>query len=153
MPFRLSSTVTILPKSYWEGRSFDDLLLEPPLRSGPYRVAEFTMGEKIVWERVQDYWATNHPSNRGAALPDTVIIDTIRDREALRIAFLAREVDTFQETTQERWVNGYDRQQPLIDAGVLHKQALESNGLRARPRLILLMSETLSFRIGGCAAP
>ena len=129
-PFRLSSSVTIVPESYWADRHFDDILLQPPLMSGPYKIRDFDMGTKIVWEKIADYWADDHPANAGAAWEDTVTYTTVRDREAMRIAFLARDIDQFVEGTMERWVNAYERQNPLINAGVMYKEALQLRGLR-----------------------
>ena len=128
-PFRLSSSVAIIPQAYWQDRSFSDILLEPPLGSGPYRVQSYDLGERLVYARVDDYWGKDHPANRGAALADTISYETIRDPEAQRIAFLARDLDSFGETTMERWVNAYERQTPLIEAGVMNKEAIASNGL------------------------
>ena len=34
----------VLPKHYWEGREFAATTLEPPLGSGPYKIAEFEPG-------------------------------------------------------------------------------------------------------------
>lgn len=128
-PFRLSSSVSIIPEHYWKDRSFSDVLLEPPLGSGPYRVESFEMGERLTYRRVDDYWGRNHPANVGSGASEVITYETIRDPEARRIAFLARDTDSFQETTMERWVNAYERQTPLIDAGVMNKEAIPSNGL------------------------
>ncbi len=128
-PFRLSSSIAIIPQHYWQDRSFSEVLLEPPLGSGPYRVADFELGESLTYEFVETYWGMDHPANAGAAFKDTISYETIRDPEARRIAFLARDTDRFQETTMERWVNAYERQTPLIDAGVMNKEAIATNGL------------------------
>ena len=46
----------ILPKHYWATRNFEKTTLDPPLGSGPYRIAEFEAGRYYVQERVDDYW-------------------------------------------------------------------------------------------------
>ena len=46
----------IIPEHYWRQRDRTRTTLEPPLGSGPYRVAEFRPGRYIRYERVPDYW-------------------------------------------------------------------------------------------------
>ena len=54
-----------LPKHYWEGRKFDATTLDPPLGSGPYRIAQVDPGHKIVYERVDDFWGKDLSVNVG----------------------------------------------------------------------------------------
>src|SRR5690606_38818616 len=55
----------ILPKHWWEGRKFEDVLLEPPLGSGPYKLGKFELGRSFTMVRVEDYWGQNLPINIG----------------------------------------------------------------------------------------
>ena len=70
--FRLASELTlsnfaslvfpIMAAHYWEDK---DPTLEPPLGSGPYRIAEVRQGRHIRFERVPDYWGRDIPVNKG----------------------------------------------------------------------------------------
>ena len=65
----------ILPKHYWETRDFTKTTLEPPLGSGPYRIADFEAGRQVTLERVDDYWGKDLPVNRGQYNFDRIRID------------------------------------------------------------------------------
>ena len=51
----------VLPKHYWASRDFEKTTLEPPLGSGPYKIASFEAGRFVVLERVEDYWGADLP--------------------------------------------------------------------------------------------
>ncbi|MBT8421412.1 MAG: ABC transporter substrate-binding protein, partial [Gammaproteobacteria bacterium] len=55
--------LSVLPKHYWEAkdRNFSRTTLEPPLGSGPYRIASFDAGRRVVFERVEGYWGADLP--------------------------------------------------------------------------------------------
>src|SRR5262249_54485592 len=62
----------VLPKHYWEAKGADgesrDLAkstLEIPLGSGPYKIKESLTSNRIVLERVKDYWAKDLPVSVG----------------------------------------------------------------------------------------
>ena len=57
--------LAILPKHWWETRNFENVLLEPPLGSGPYKVGKFDLGRFYTMERVPDYWGKDLPINIG----------------------------------------------------------------------------------------
>jgi microcin C transport system substrate-binding protein len=63
----------VLPKHYWEGtdangnkRDIAQGTLDPPLGSGPYRIASVVPGRTITYERVPDAWAANLNVNVGS---------------------------------------------------------------------------------------
>ena len=55
----------ILPEHWWRGRDFTKPLLEIPLGSGPYQIAEAVPNRRIVYNRVKDYWGRDLPVNQG----------------------------------------------------------------------------------------
>ena len=74
--FRLASELTlsnlfplswfpIMPAHYWEDKDPTRASLEPPLGSGPYRIAEVRQGRYIRYERVPEYWGRDIPVNKG----------------------------------------------------------------------------------------
>jgi microcin C transport system substrate-binding protein len=98
----------ILPEHAWRGREFDRTMLEPPLGSGPYRVARFEPGRTIVYERVPDYWGRDLPVNRGQYNFAEIRYDYYRDDGVALEAFKADAYDFRRETDPTKWATGYD---------------------------------------------
>ena len=98
----------ILPEHYWKDREFDRTTLEPPLGSGPYRVARFEPGRSIAYERVPDYWGRDLGVNRGQYNFDEIRYDYYRDDSVALEAFKAGAYDFRRETDPAKWATGYD---------------------------------------------
>ena len=98
----------ILPKHYWETRDFESTTLEPPLASGPYKVADFEAGRYIILERVKDYWGKDLPVNVGQSNFDTIRIDYFRDDTVIREALKGGAVDYREENQAKAWALDYD---------------------------------------------
>jgi len=111
----------ILPKHYWEaeGRDFEKTTLEPPLGSGPYRVADFEAGRHIVLERVEDYWGKDLAVNRGQDNFDRIRYDYYRDDTAIRLALKSGDIDFREENQAKAWALEYDV--PAVREGWLNK--------------------------------
>lgn len=112
------------PKHWWtaEGRDIAKTTLEPPLSSGPYRIAAVDAGRSIAYERVADYWAKDLPVNRGLNNFDQIRFDYYRDDEVLFEAFKSGAVDFRLEHRAQRWVTGYDF--PAMKDGRARKEAI-----------------------------
>ncbi|HZH27324.1 MAG TPA: extracellular solute-binding protein [Azospirillaceae bacterium] len=104
----LMGLMQILPKHWWEARDITQTTLEPPLGSGPYRVAAADPGRSIVYERVADYWGKDLPINRGMNNFDAVRYDFYRDDGIAQEAFKAGAVDFRRESDPAKWVTSYD---------------------------------------------
>jgi len=98
----------ILPRHYWRDRDFGATTLEPPLGSGPYRIAALEAGRFVTFARVADYWGRELPINRGRYNFDRFHIDFYRDETVLIEALKAGEVDVRQETSAKAWATAYD---------------------------------------------
>ena len=61
----LAATMPIFSAAYYSTRNFDETTLEPPLGSGPYRVARFEQGRFVEFERVAKWWGADLPVSRG----------------------------------------------------------------------------------------
>jgi len=112
--------LTILPKHWWEGRDFNQPLLEPPLGSGPYRVKTFETGRSITYERVADYWGKDVPAMRGRWNADTIRYEYFRDRDVATEAFKAGAFDLRLENSSKRWATAFDF--PALKAGMVTKE-------------------------------
>ena len=97
----------IFSKAYYSGHEFNRTSLEPPLGSGPYRVADLEAGRSITYERVADYWAADLPVNRGCWNFDTLRWDYYRDATVALEAFKSHEFDFRDENSSKDWATGY----------------------------------------------
>ena len=99
----LSAYMPVLSKSYWEKRSLDDKLTEPPVHSGPLRPGKFIKGQTIVYERIKDYWGASLPVNKGRYNFDAIRVDVYRDQHAAAEAFKAGLYDLRYEQDASQW--------------------------------------------------
>jgi microcin C transport system substrate-binding protein len=100
--------IPILPKHFFEGRDFTKPLVDPPVGSGPYRVASFELGRSVVFERRPDWWAANLPTAKGTNNFDRVRIEYFRDTTVAMEAFKAGQTDLRSENISKNWATAYD---------------------------------------------
>ncbi len=114
----------ILPKHYWETRDFSAPTLEPPLGSGPYKVAAFEAGRYIVLRRVEDYWGKDLAVNVGQNNFDELRYDYFRDESVVRQALKSGLIDFRLENQAKAWALDYDV--PPVRDGRLKKELVEN---------------------------
>ncbi len=116
----------ILPKHWYAERPFEETSLEPPLGSGPYRVAEVDAGRSITYERVKDWWAADLPVNRGRFNFDRIRFDYYRDGTVALEAFKAGEYDFRVENNSKLWATAYAgppfTQGLIVTENIAHEQ-------------------------------
>lgn len=112
----------VLPAHYWEGREFAATTLELPLGSGPYRVTEVEPGRRIVYRKVEDYWAEDVPVKRGRHNIERITYDYYRDGTVALQALKAGEYDLRQENVARNWATAYDTD--AVDNGLLRKEEI-----------------------------
>ncbi len=121
----------VLPKHWWEGREFDTTSLEPPLGSGPYRLARFEAGRYLVFERRDDYWGRGLPANVGLWNPERIHIQYFRDADVAVEAFKGGEYDFRPENNSKIWATQYDI--PAVKQGRIVKEEVpnqRTNGMQ-----------------------
>lgn len=114
----------ILPMHAMSREAFAKTSLEPPIGSGPYRVAEVVPGSRLVLKRNPDYWARSLPVKRGFDNFDEIRFDYYREQNALFEAFKAGLVDVYPEGDPSRWQTGYDF--PALTEGRVVKETFET---------------------------
>ncbi|MEM9030634.1 MAG: extracellular solute-binding protein, partial [Pseudomonadota bacterium] len=117
--------VAVLPifsKAYYATREFDQTTLDPPLGSGPYRIADHQQGSFVNYRRRDDYWAKDLPVNRGRWNFDEVRFEYYRDRTAELQALKAGVYDLREEFTSRDWATAYNI--PAVRDGVLKRLTL-----------------------------
>lgn len=112
----------VLPQHYWEERDFTRTGLEPPLGSGPYRIASVRPGRTVTYERVPDYWGADVPAHRGIYNFDRIVIDYYRDTGVALEAFKAGQFDFNQEVSARNWAVGYES--PALRDGRIIKEEI-----------------------------
>ena len=112
----------ILSKKYWEDK-FENVLLESPIGSGPYKVKNFKAGRTIEFERVDDYWGKNLPVNKGRFNFEKIVIEYFRDATVALEAFKSGDYDFRQENQAKRWANSYNF--TAIENGYVKKESVK----------------------------
>ncbi len=118
--------LSIFPKHYWDGTEGRDparTTLQAPLGSGPYRIVDVEGGRRIVYERVDDYWAQDLPVRKGHYNFDRVKFEYYRDSTVAFQAFTAGKIDFYVENSAKNWARGYDF--PAHDRGDVIKREVE----------------------------
>ncbi len=118
LPLILGS-IPVLPKHWFKGRDFSQPLREPPIGSGPYRIANFEMGRSITYERDPNWWAKDMPTGIGTNNFNTVRIEYFRDSTVALQAFKAGSIDVRAENISKNWATAYDF--PAVRNGLVIK--------------------------------
>ncbi len=86
--------VWILPRSVWEGMTYDEIMefedLAAGIGTGPYKLVEWSEGEYLILEANENYW-------RGKPPFDQVIYQEYATEDAMVEALLAGEVDIIDD--------------------------------------------------------
>lgn len=103
--------IPILPSHIYlqNGKNtFGENPLQIPVGSGAYRVKKFDLGRSITYERNPDYWAKDHPTQKGMYNFDEVIVEYYKDSAVAQTAFMAGEYDYRVESSAKVWANDYE---------------------------------------------
>lgn len=115
----------VLPKHYWQGRKFDAPTQEPPLGSGPYRIADVKPGRSITYERVKGYWGAGLPVNKGFYNFDRITYEYFQDETVELEALKTYKFDFISENTAKTWATQYTPESfPALKAGLVKKEEL-----------------------------
>jgi len=119
----------ILPAHYWQDRDFGATTLEPPLGSGPYKIADFEPGRSITYERVEEYWGRDIPVHKGRHNFDVIRYEYYRDRNVAIEAFKAGEYDYRSLGNSKEWATDYEGFAPIAE-GRMVKEAIPHQLIR-----------------------
>lgn len=115
--------IAILPKHWWESRKFEDVLLEPPLGSGPYKLGKFDLGRSFTMVRVPEYWGKDLPINVGTDNYGEVRYSYYQDPEIQLEAFKAGSIDLRAENSAKRWATQYEF--PAVKDGRVKREKID----------------------------
>jgi len=128
---QIMGQLLVLPQHWWEGtgpdgkpRDIGHSTLEPPLGSGPYKLASFSAGRSVTYERDPNYWALTEPFNIGQNNFETIRYEFFRDTTAQFEGFKGDEFDWWDENLALRWQNDYNF--PAVQEGRVIKETFEN---------------------------
>lgn len=119
----------VQPKHWWtakdsEGnpRDISKAITETPMGSGPYKIGKYSMGKSVTWERVEDYWARDLPTQKGRFNYDNIHYSYYLDPTGIWEGFKKGGIADFRrENRSQRWARSYDF--PAIKKGdVIRKE-------------------------------
>jgi len=137
------ATFPVRPAHYYEGRDPGKTTLEPPLSSGPYRIATFD-NNHVVYERLDDYWGRDLPVNRGRHNFDRLRFDVFRDYTVAREAFRKGLLDVFLETDIRYWNESYNIS--AVEEGRISKDTRTLKRLIGQDRVLTFNLEREMFK-------
>lgn len=106
-----------------DGKPFDQIVLEHPIASGPYRIGRVNFGRDITYQRDPAYWARDLNVRRGMYNFDRVTYKIYRDNTAQLEALKAGEFDYMQAFIAREWARSYTGRR--FESGELVKKELE----------------------------
>ncbi|HRN75436.1 extracellular solute-binding protein [Ottowia sp.] len=99
----------VFSRKWGEGKPFNEVVMEPPIGSGPYRIGPVKFGKDITYVRDPGYWARDLNVRRGTANFDQILVKIYKDNTARLEALKAGEFDLMAFYSAGDWarrVNG-----------------------------------------------
>lgn len=100
-------TLPVMPEAFWKNHNFSEPLSTPPPASGPYRITAYRIGQYVTYSRVEDYWGTDLPVNKGQYNFDKIRYDYYLDDSVALEAFKAGAFDMRTEGSPKHWATQY----------------------------------------------
>lgn len=118
----IAAGMPVFSRKWGAGKTFDQVVSDPPVASGPYRIERMSQNRDIIYARRDDYWGWMLPTRRGQFNFGRVGYKLYRDDTARLEAFKAGDFDLIQEFIAKNWVRQYHG--PKFQSGELIKRAL-----------------------------
>ncbi len=124
----------VLPKHWWTGknaqgepRDISKPVSEIPLGSGPYKISEISMGKFITWERVEDYWGREKPTQKGRNNFGKIHYSYYLEPTGIWEAFKKGGIADYRlENRSQRWARSYDF--PAFKSGDVLRREFPTSG-------------------------
>ncbi|MEY4506135.1 MAG: hypothetical protein RL297_713 [Pseudomonadota bacterium] len=84
-------------------KSFDQVVMDTPIGSGPYTIGPVRFGKDITYVRDPKHWARDLPSRKGTANFDRIVVKIYRDNTAKLEALKAGEFDLMRFFSAGDW--------------------------------------------------
>ena len=142
----------VFSRKWGGGKSFDKIVLDAPLASGPYVVDGYDLGKRITYRRNPDYWGNDHPARRGMFnfkhITYRYYKDTLMRMEGLK----AGEIDLIQENSSKNWARSHQgrrwEQGELVKALLPHQNGAGWQGFAMNTRRPLFQDKRVRQALG-----
>ncbi|MBL4892650.1 MAG: ABC transporter substrate-binding protein [Rhizobiaceae bacterium] len=114
----------VLPLHATSIDTFDQSSLKIPIGSGPYHVSKVNPGQRIRFQRNQDYWAKDLPIKRGLDNYDEITIEYFRSASSLFEAFKKGIVKVLPEGDPAHWRRAFNF--PAVEDGRVVKDVFKT---------------------------
>jgi microcin C transport system substrate-binding protein len=118
----LVGTLPVFSREWGAGKAFDQVIMDPPIGSGPYKIGRMDFGRDITYERDPNYWARDLGVRRGMYNFDRITYKIYKDTTAQTEAFKAGEFDYLRTFSAREWARVYVGKK--FDSGELIKVEL-----------------------------
>jgi len=97
----------VFSRAWGAGKPFDQVVMEQPIASGPYKIGRMNFGRDITYDRRDDYWAKDLGVRKGMYNFDRVTYKIYKDNLAQTEAFKAGEFDYLRSFSAREWARVY----------------------------------------------
>ena len=97
----------VFSREWGAGKPFDQVIMDHPIASGPYRIGRVNFGRDITYQRDPQYWARDLNVRRGLYNFDRITYKIYKDNTAQTEAFKAGEFDYIQVFSAREWARQY----------------------------------------------
>lgn len=126
LPLLVGTALPVFSRKWGEvdgqRKPFDQVILDTPIGSGPYRIGRVNFGRDITYVRDPEYWARDLNVRRGMFNFDRITYKVYADDKVRLEAFKAGEFDFIQAFVAKEWAREYKGRK--FDSGELVKREL-----------------------------
>ena len=97
-------SLPVFSRKWGQGKPFDQVVMDPPIGSGPYTIGPVRFGKDITYVRDPNYWARDLPVRRGQFNFDRIMVKIYQDGTARLEALKAGEFDLMAFYSAGDWV-------------------------------------------------
>ena len=112
----------VFSRAWGAGKPFDQVVMDMPIASGPYKIGRINFGRDITYDRDPSYWARDLNVRRGRYNFDRITYKIYKDTTAQTEAFKAGEFDYLRTFSAREWARTYVGKK--FDSGELIKAEL-----------------------------
>ena len=103
----LVGSLPVFSRDWGAGKPFDQVVMDMPIATGPYRVGRVNFGRDITYNRDPNYWARDLNVRRGMYNFDRLTYKVYKDNTAQTEGFKAGEFDYIQVFSAKDWARVY----------------------------------------------
>tara|TARA_R110002050_G_scaffold412_1_gene2789 strand:- start:39019 stop:40959 length:1941 start_codon:yes stop_codon:yes gene_type:complete len=101
------SIMPLIPKKHYKGKTLEHNLLDPLIANGPYKITKVQVGKSLTYKRRPEFWGWDLPNYKGRYNFDEIELLYFRNKEVMYEAFLAGDIDYFEEKDPSKWHTQY----------------------------------------------